>query len=224
MMKKYRYVLVALLGILTSVSIAAQTFDFAGNSYKWNEQELRLLDAQQNTLFKWQNPGGGRISWVDPGNPFKILVFLKDENQLIILNNKLAPIGETIELDQLEIFNPIAVSYSKAGGFWVLDASQQRLFQYSGLLSPQTNVPISLNQAAWQNKKLYLAEDQQSLFLLIPGEQILVLDIYGQVLQKIPGNWTHLYRKDGLVVFQEAEESWVYVPKTRSLKSLIKKP
>ena len=77
--------------------------------------------VKDNTLFKkskmeilnYTNVSLGNISMVDIRNPFKILVFYKNFNSLIILDNKLNELSNKIDFTKETLFNNVKfVSHS----------------------------------------------------------------------------------------------------------------
>lgn len=209
-MKYFLSILVVCLA-LSGLHLSAQEMertDKLGNKYLWDSYELIKKNSKGEFLFSWQNPAGGKLSWIDPGDPFRILVFSKEANQVLWLDNKLAPITDPVNLDQINILEVSGICSSKDGGFWVIDASTQKLIKLNQRFEKQFEAPIRIKLEHSSDAWVQMVEWNQELVFLIPDEYILVADLYGQVLKRI----------------QVKSKSLQNLLENDTLKSLIKKP
>lgn len=93
-----------------------------------------------NTLYKqnnketlsYSNVKLGKIHSVSFHNPFKIVLFYKDFNSVIILDNKLNELTDTIDFTKQSLFNQIQfVSPSSENNLWLLgDDNKIRLYDF----------------------------------------------------------------------------------------------
>lgn len=205
--------LIILFVIISGSSLSGQDItrkDLMGNQYTWNSHELKKTSAKGEFLFSWQNPGGGKITWTDPGNPFRILIFSKESNQIIWLDNKLSPIGNPLNLDLLGIHNLSGICSSKNGGFWAFDQSTQMLIKFNQSLDKQIEIPVRIKLENSSETWVQMLEWKQQLFFLIPGEKALVADLFGQIIKRIPVKASSMHiGKDGLL-FISQNDSLLY--------------
>lgn len=198
--------------------------DIKGNIYQWTDREIKKLDQEGKLLFTWQKPSGGSISWIDPIDPFKILSYSAETNELIWLNNKLSPIGNSFNLSELSIFEPLGLCASKDGGIWVLDRSSSKLLKLDERYKTQINVPIRIFESITSDKWIQMLEWKQYLLFLDPENQLWLADLFGQILKKIPVTATSMQASpEGLILLSGLQKS-LYQPHTGQFKSLIKKP
>jgi len=83
------------------------TTDIQEHVYGWKNNRLDLYDADGNLLYYYTNPSLGFISKVDASIPTKIMVYHEESNTIVLLNNKLAPIGNPIHLIDFQIQTPV---------------------------------------------------------------------------------------------------------------------
>ena len=200
-MKLYQYLIIFFI-IMTGSALKGQDItrtDLIGNQYTWSSCELTKTDMQGKFLFSWQNLAGGKITWTDPSNPFRILTFSKESNQIIWLDNKLAPIGNPINLDQLGMYNISGICSSKDGSVWLFDHSTQKLIKLNQNLDKQIEVPLRIKLENSSDAWVQMIEWKQQLYFLIPGENAMVADLYGQIIKRIPVKASSMHiGKDGL--------------------------
>lgn len=85
------------------------TTDIQELIYAWNNDRLDQYSSDGKLLQHYSNPSMGYISKVDASIPTKIMVYYEESNSIVLLNNKLAPIGNPINLFDLGIQNPVLV-------------------------------------------------------------------------------------------------------------------
>ena len=225
-MKPGLYLIILFLSISGYISIGQETTraDLLGNRYTWNSSEVKKLNPEGEFLCTWQNPAGGKITWVDPSDPFRILTFSKESNQIIWLDNKLAPIGNPVKLDALGMLDVSGICTSKDGGLWVFDQSSQALIKLNHRLTKEIEVPIRLNLENSSEAWVQMLERKQELYFLIPEESARVADLFGQIFKRIPVKARSMQIFGTGLLFISQQDSLQYLPETGSLKSLIKKP
>ncbi len=86
-------------------------------------------------IFSFSNVDLGEISQVDVSNPFKILLFYKDFNSVIILDNNLNELSQRLDFTQETLFNNVIfVSNSSANNIWLYaDDNKLHLYNYKNL-------------------------------------------------------------------------------------------
>ncbi len=99
--------------------------DKLGNYYTLsNEGVLNKYNDSQKLLYSYSNSIYGGATMVDVTNPHKILLFFKNHQRIILLDNTLSEIG-TLELNEGEYFT--AVGLSSDNNIWGYDSYAMQL-------------------------------------------------------------------------------------------------
>jgi hypothetical protein len=128
----------------------------------------------------------GNVSSIDAVNPMKTLVYYKDFNTIVFLDNFMNPVGEPVKLQELGLERVSAVCSSYNNALWVYDSgsnelirldAQSNILYRTGRLQQSTGfIPEPLKMIEWNNK----------LYMNDPTYGILTFDIYGAYLGIIP--------------------------------------
>ena len=168
------------------VSAERISADPLGNFYIVSSGSLVRFDPEGDSAYSWSDPASGRITLADSGDPLRTLIYHKDFNMIRFLNNRLAPLSEPVRLDDLGITSPLAIAISRQGGFWVLDGSTYRI-RY---IDRQLKIVVEsepLNLLSGSGTPDYrLIESGDQVFLLLPGREIQVFDLFANFVKKIP--------------------------------------
>ncbi|TSA37652.1 MAG: hypothetical protein D4R64_05520 [Porphyromonadaceae bacterium] len=160
--------------------------DPLGQYYIISAGSLVRYDSKGDSAYSWSEPQTGRITMIDTGDPMRILVYQKDFNLLRFLNNRLAPLSGPIRLDDLGLTAPLALAISRQGGFWVLDGSTFRIRHIDQQLKTVVeSVPLNLPSGT-DSTGFRMIESGDQILLLIPGREIQVLDLFANMIKKIP--------------------------------------
>lgn len=159
--------------------------DKLNNIYIISGAELKKYNSQGNYLFQYSNAVYGQINSIDASNPLRILVFFKESNALVFLNQQLAEVSDPIEIDDLGDFQAQLVSSSSIGGFWVYDEIAQSIIHFNSnrLETTRTQNILSLSQTSQAVK---LQEQNNTLYLSLQNQNTLLFDQFGTYLRKIP--------------------------------------
>ncbi len=158
--------------------------DIKGNVYLVNDTELFKYDEKGDLLYRFSNSLNGLITSIDVTNPLRILLFYKESNVIVFLNQQLATITDAIQINDLSSVEAIVAAASSKGGFWTFDALTMTLlfFDSNRILQKQ-----SVNLSGYLNgdEPIFLVEQMQSLYLQTQN-RILVFDIYGNLINTFP--------------------------------------
>lgn len=162
--------------------------DPLGNFYLVNNSQIIKTDSTGTVLFTYSDPESGLISYFDVSDPFRVLVYYKEYNQLRILDRTLSPLSEAVALDELNIFKPLGIAKSSLGGFWVIDGSASSLLFIDHKLSTVLEVKISGFDDGSADPWYPMFEWKKRLYVCIPGKEIWQFDLFGTRLRTIPSN------------------------------------
>ncbi len=133
-MRNFIYILLILSGFvfneviaqsskISEFNIEATKFsvDNLGYFYFVNGSSLIKTDGNFDTIARYSDKTHGEISEIDVSNPFRILVFYKDFNLIVFLDNQLATLRDPVQLDDLGFYSVDAVCTSATGSFRLYD-------------------------------------------------------------------------------------------------------
>ncbi len=160
--------------------------DHLDNIYLVQNDQLLKYDDKGNLVKTFSNKTLGRITSIDVSNPLKILVFYKNFNRLIFLDNTLSIKGDIVQLTSLEMDQTTLGCSSFNNGFWLYESQIQQLIRFDeGLTQSQK----SGNIFQLTDKEIYpdfLIEENNLLFLKDSKTGIFIFDRYGGYLRMIP--------------------------------------
>ena len=122
--------------ILLYPSIRSISLDPLGNLFVISDQDkVSKIDSSGQLLFNFANPLLGNLHSIDVGNPFKILLFFRDQQIIIIADNTLSEI-QRIHLAERGFQDITAAGLSADNSMWLFDATSRQLIKADELLRP----------------------------------------------------------------------------------------
>lgn len=158
--------------------------DHMGNVYVVNGSQLSKYNSKGKQVCNFSDSSLGSISSIDVSDPLRILVFYRDFNQIIYLNNKLSSIGNEIDLYDFSDNETEFVCNSQKGGFWMYNSIEKQATHITnnGEIADQTILLGSFFEEA-EITKIY--EHNSYLYLLYKNKGMLQLDQNGQFVKKL---------------------------------------
>ncbi len=151
------------------------TIDIQDNVYLWKESTLKKYNADGTLDCRYSNPAYGTITAVDAKIPSKILVFFQESGMLVLLDNKLSPIGNNLNLLENNLFFITLAALSSTQQLTLYDNNEQTLYLtdfYSNILQRTqcdfatdfhpTEIAINLD------KEMVLTDPKSGLFFFDP--------------------------------------------------------
>ncbi len=158
--------------------------DHLGNIYKTNKDNFSLISGSKTK--EYQNNFLGNIYSVDISNPLRILIFHKDANQIIFLNNELSIIGDAINLDDIGIPDISATCSSQINGFWIYNNLYNRIEFFDDKLN-KIHSSIDLSEYIGTSENIQnLKMNNGKLYLQVSDIGILIFDMFGTYIKTIP--------------------------------------
>jgi hypothetical protein len=156
-----------------------------GGVYTITGQAIRKYDREGRYQAEYSDNQLGAITYADVSNPMRILLFYEDFNQILFLDNYLAPLRSPVLLDELGIRYARMACSSAQNGFWVFDQQSYALVRFDENLDELHRSP-SLNMLAGLGGEIsQMSENNNRLFIASPGTGIYQFDIYGTYLKTI---------------------------------------
>ena len=174
--------------LVKKVPLPAERFsvDIMGNIY-WSEGSslVRLNPLNGNTT-EYNNTFLGDIHSWDNSNPMKVMVFHKDFNTLVFLDQNMASIRSPVRLDQLGITRAAGCCLSHSGGFWVLDQTSGQIKHYNASLEMRQETTSFPRLFSGIQDKPIVREHNRKLYCLVPGCCMLIFDRFGSLQRRHP--------------------------------------
>ena len=101
--------------------------DPLGNIYIICGQNIRKFDINLAKIGDYTNAFLGNISFADVSDPLRILIYYRELNQVVWLNNFLQELRSPVMLDDIGIDQAVLLCSSNLGGFWVFNQLNNQL-------------------------------------------------------------------------------------------------
>lgn len=160
--------------------------DGFGNIYIITENEIVKYNATGVLQKKFSTKRYGRIDFVDAMNPLKILVYYKDFQQLLFLDNQLTETSNMISLEKLGYEQASLVCSSSNNSFWIYDKQNNELSRFDSEFKSLVKTGNLKRILDVDIKPDFMQEQNNFLYVNSPNEGILVFDIYGTFYKTIP--------------------------------------
>lgn len=161
--------------IPNSKGIQFASFDHLDDFYLVKNNQL-TKQTKENS-YNYSNLLYGEVTSIDIRNPFQILVFYKDFQSFVVLDNQLNEISNVNFSVQFPELDVISVSASNKNHYWVLDGISRRIFLFDvgqNILKP-VSVPFENKFSDWNSNA--------NSFFIESNHIIYTYDIYGKVTQ-----------------------------------------
>ena len=153
--------------------------DNIGNVYTIKDDELIKYLVSGKLFARYSNLKLGSISTVDATNPLKILLYYRDFQQIVFLDNQLTTNSEPISLEALGYEQTDLVCAGANNSFWIYDKQNNELVRFNEA-SKKVCSTGNLKQILQADlKPNFMKEHNGFLFLNSPETGIYVFDIFG---------------------------------------------
>ena len=177
---------VAFKTILVNDKFAHIKIDDFGNTYVITKTEILKYTIRGLFLKSFSAKRYGSIDFVDVTNPLKILVYYKDFQQILFLDNQLTASSNMISLENLGLEQTSLVCNSVNNSFWLFDKQNNSLLRFNEKSNQLVKIDNLKRVLDMDLKPNFLKEKNNYLYLNCPDEGILVFDMYGSFLKTIP--------------------------------------
>lgn len=185
--------------------VAGQYFGKDILGYDYYAKNNILYKQKKSEKWEYKNLSLGEIHPVDLINPLKILIFYKEFNSVVLLDNQLSEIMKIT----LNGFNLVAQTCSVASQnrFWIYDnlSNQLVLFDYLNKKANPINQPF-------KNTFKYYNSHYNYWMRISEENEIYTYDNYGKVTQsgKIPTFEEILITDSGKILFTSSGNLYLY--------------
>jgi hypothetical protein len=155
------------------------TTDNLGNIYTIKEDELIKYLPSGKFFARYSNLKLGNITTVDATNPLKLILYYRDFQQLVFLDNQLSVNSEVVSLETLGYEQTDLVCASNNNSFWIYNKQNNELHRFdenSKRITSTGNLKQVLQADLSPN---FMMEHNGYLYLNSPETGIYVFDIFG---------------------------------------------
>jgi hypothetical protein len=161
------------------------TADNIGNVYFLKEAELQKFQANGKLFARYSNLQLGDITLVDVTNPLKILLYYRDLQQLVFLDNQLSGNSAQVSLVDLGYEQTDLVCSSVNNSFWLYNKQNNELLRFNESSQKVANTG-NLKQLLRNNiNPVSMLEHNNYLYLNCPDNGIYVFDMFGAFVKLI---------------------------------------
>ena len=165
-------------------------------------KDYSLFKKSAQGTVNYTNLSLGKISSVDIHNPFKIVLFYKDYNSAIVLDNKLNELTDEIDFTGNTLFNNVQlVSHSSENNLWLFaDDNKLHLYNFQNRSEKIQTQPITFYQPDFLPKSL------QSTF-----KNAWILGNTGVIQINEYGNFIHFYKNETIDFISPYLKGFIFV-------------
>jgi hypothetical protein len=148
------------------------------------ENELVKYTPDGIEQYRYPNKTLGEIGAIDATNPFQILLFFPDYQNMLLLDRTLGTTGQ-FNIFRLGLFEVTAVAMASDNQLWVYDDVSFRLKKVNenGEVSVEsTDLSLSIGRSIHPR---FMMEKNQTVYMSDPEEGVLVFDVFGQYIKTI---------------------------------------
>jgi len=148
------------------------------------ENQIKKYDVEGQELFQFSNNRLGDISFIDATNPFNLLMFFSEFNEVQTLDRTLSKTG-TFQLIDAGIFETEAVGLSTDNQLWVFDNYNfvlKKINEQEGILVKSDNVNLVLGRVVKPN---FLLEKNNFVYVNDSETGILIFDVFGKYIKTL---------------------------------------
>jgi hypothetical protein len=190
------------------------------NIYTVKNYTLTQYSLSGEKQKQYSSPALGNISKIDAGDPFRILVFYKDFNSLMLLDNQLAPLTQSaLNLDMIGVNEVTQVCASNGMGFWVYNQNSFQLEKYNyrlHLLQKSTKLDMIIKRNEIPD---FLDEYQNKVYLGFKNKGVYVFDSFGGFEKFIPLKYKEHIQIVNNYIFYDKDTLYRYDMKNFKLNS-----
>jgi hypothetical protein len=184
------------------------TVDNIGNMYLVNEDELLKYLPSGKFFARYSNLKLGRITSVDATNPLKILLYYRDFQQIVYIDDQLTANAESISLEELGYEQTDLVCAGANNSFWIYNKQNNELIRFDELskrVAATGNLKQILRTEISPN---YMIERNNFLYLNSPETGVYVFDIFGTFSKVISLKNLKAYQVYDDIIYYQKDSSF----------------
>ena len=184
------------------------TVDNIGNIYTIKEDELLKYLPNGKFFARYSNLKLGSITKVDATNPLKLVLYYRDFQQIVFLDNQLSVNSENVSLEKLGYEQTDLVCASNNNSFWIYSKQNNELHRFnenSKEISSTGNLKQILQNDLSPN---FMLEHNGYLYLNSPETGIYVFDIFGAFSRVIAIKSLRQFQVNETILYYQKDSSF----------------
>jgi hypothetical protein len=179
--------------------------DNLGNVYIIKAESISKYDSKGILQKTFSNKTFGPITSADATNALRIILFYKDFNRVVTLDNTLSQNGDPIQLEALGFPLATLAASSHDNGLWIYDQQNFELIRLNRNLQVEQRTGNLSQLLGTDLQPDFLIEKDNRLFLNNPATGILIFDVFGTYSKTIPIKELKNFQvvDDNLIYFQK---------------------
>ncbi|HQQ94041.1 MAG TPA: hypothetical protein PLQ93_05765 [Bacteroidia bacterium] len=177
------------------------TIDNIGNMYLVQDEEIVKVLPTGKPFARYSNLKLGKITAVDATNPLKVLLYYKDFQQIVFLDNQLSVNSDEVSLTDLGYEQTELVCAGANNSFWIYNKQNNELLRFnenSKKISATGNLKQILRTELNPD---FMIEHNGFLYLNSPENGIYVFDFYGAFSRVLPLTAIKQFQVDDEIVY-----------------------
>lgn len=153
--------------------------DNMANVYAVNNDELIKFLPSGKYFARYSNLKLGSITTLDATNPLKLILYYRDFQQIVFLDNQLSQTSEPVSLEKLGYEQTDLVCASANNGFWLYNKQNNELIRFNENTKKIASTGNLKQVLQTDLNPDFMLEHNGWLFLNSPATGIYVFDIFG---------------------------------------------
>ena len=180
------------------------TGDNFGNVYLVNNEELMKYLASGKFFARYSNLKFGNITSLDATNPLKLLLYYRDFQQIVFLDNQLSNNSDAVSLEQLGYEQTDVVCAGANNSFWLYNKQNNELIRFNENLKRIASTGNLKQILQTELSPNFILEHNGFLFLNCPETGIYVFDIFGAFIKIVAlKNLKHFQVNENIIYYQK---------------------
>ncbi|MCE3260401.1 MAG: hypothetical protein K0S12_2042 [Bacteroidetes bacterium] len=183
------------------------TGDNIGNIYTIKDDELIKYLPNGKQFARYSNLKLGTISHVDASNPLKVLIYYRDFQTIVFLDNQLSQNSDAVSLEKMGYEQTDLVCASVNNSFWIYNKQNNELLRFNEN-SKKTAATGNLKQVLQTEiNPDFMLESNNYLYLNSPDKGIYVFDIFGAFSKIISIKDIHQFQVNENIIYFKRDSS-----------------
>jgi len=162
------------------------TVDNLGNLFLVKDNEIVKYLSGGKYFNRYSNLKLGNIHFVDATNALRVMLFYKDYQQLIFLDNQLTQKRNAVSLEDMGLEQTDLVCASANNGFWLYNKANNELLRFNEALKKIASTGNLKQILQTELNPNYLTEYNNNVYLNCPETGVYIFDIFGTFSKLIP--------------------------------------
>jgi len=156
------------------------------SAYIYSGSVLKKYDVHGKLLNEHDDKSYGKISYIDVNDPMKVMVYYKDFDEIVFLDNTLSPNGNPVNLGDAGYPMAALACGSHNDGAWIYEAQGLQLVRFDNSLGVTQKTGNLVQVLGMPLNPNYLLEYNNYVYLNDTAQGILIFDQYGTYYKTIP--------------------------------------